>query len=534
MIARKLILLILFFFAATVNAQESVTLSVSPTLYDMSAEPGQTWQSTLKIVNVNKFDLTVYIEVVNFIPKGEGGDVRFIPVSSLEARGTTLAEWFSITRDPVTVPREQTLEIPVVVKVPPDAAPGGHYAAILVGTKPLKEDSGSSRLQTAQVVSSLFFSRIAGEIIEAGSIREFTVEDSYLDSPEATFSLRFENKGNVDLQPQGEIRVFNMWGKERGSIPINQYTNFGKVTRDSIRKFIFTWKGEWSVSDIGRYSAVATLGYGISDRKFASAKTYFWVIPYKLLLGIFLGLVVFIILVTWFVKIYIRHMLTMAGINIEDYKSAKKKSVNSVRPVLPKVKLHAPVQAGILDLSKRLKTSISFRERLQTILKFSYQYRLFFIALMIVVAFTSIIVWYISNANTKHRAYEIVYENQGSATSVNSEEIIYAKLKASLPVSDNVVSENNLPEIIIVNRSGTPGTGAKIKIDLESVGYKVGGLSADFSSLQDRTFIVYPANLSQEALKLSTLLNNALVSVSTDVSQEDSISVFLGADVVVE
>ena len=74
-------------------------------------------------------------------------------------------------------------------------------------------------------------------------------------------------------------------GQERGIIPINQASQFGNVLPESIRKFTFTWKGEWSVSDIGRYTAMATLAYGSEERQFASAKTYFWVIPVKLLLG---------------------------------------------------------------------------------------------------------------------------------------------------------------------------------------------------------------------------------------------------------
>ena len=60
--------------------------------------------------------------VTGCIPAGEGEDV-------------TLAEWFTITREAVVVPREQSKEVPFSVRVPFEASPGGHFAAILVGTK---------------------------------------------------------------------------------------------------------------------------------------------------------------------------------------------------------------------------------------------------------------------------------------------------------------------------------------------------------------------------------------------------------------
>ena len=32
----------------------------------------------------------------------------------------------------------------------------------------------------------------------------------------------------MHIQPQGDIKIFNMWGQERGVIPVNRQTMFGK------------------------------------------------------------------------------------------------------------------------------------------------------------------------------------------------------------------------------------------------------------------------------------------------------------------
>jgi len=515
------------------QAQESLTLSISPTLFDMSAEPGQSWQSNLRVVNVNKYDLTVYVEVVNFAPKGEGGDGRFIPVIDGSTSNSTLAEWFTITSEPVVVPPEQTREVPFTVSVPKDASPGGHFAAILVGTKPIDKKDDESRIQTAQMVTSLFFAKVAGDVIESGSIREFTTEETYLNSPEVTFSLRFENKGNVHLQPQGEIKIFNMWGHERGILPINQYSKFGNVLPKSIRKFNLTWKGEWSISEIGRYRAIATLGYGTDARQFTSAETYFWVIPFKLIISITIGLLIFFFTISWLVKLYIRRVLALAGINV-----AEQKNVGSVVNSTPqkqkrlvRFKFHAPVQAGILDLSKRLESSSSIRSRVMTIFEFIKQYKLFFGGLTLFVLFLTMIIWYLLSVNTEHRPYEVVYLNNESSTLRTSEDILYEQMLQSLAISsDSFKIKSDLPNLAVVNRSGVPGIGANSKLNLQKIGYKVTKLEADFNSTQNKTVIVSSNNTYEAALELSKLFNNALVSVQESTSNEVPITIYLGEE----
>jgi LytR cell envelope-related transcriptional attenuator len=521
---------------STIFAQEAITLSISPTLYDMSAEPGQEWRSALKVVNVNPFDLTVYAEVVNFTPRGEGGDGRFIPIDQSDTDGVTIAEWFTISNEPIVIPREQTIEIPFTVKVPADASPGGHFAAILIGTKPIAREDGQARLQTAQMVTSLFFARVAGDVIETGSIREFTTTKSLLGTPEVTFSLRFENKGNVHLKPQGEIRIFNMWGEERGIIPINQYSNFGNVLPESIRKFIFTWKGEWSVSDIGRYTAVATLGYGAKEKQFTTSETVFWVLPIKLILGILIGLGLFFGLLTWLVRLYVRHMLVLAGVSIEEYdsvatrahatQSSRKVSTKPTKPAI-----HAPLEAGILDLTKRLRVPETFWGRLHEFGQFVIQYKLFFLGVTLLMLFIAVVTWYIKSANTEHRAYEVIYmQNENTPTeTVSSEDIIYNQMRANT-TADAATSSTNGVTVAIVNRSGEPGAGARARLIFENLGYEVNSLTADFSDIQERTVIVSSEGAYTEALAMSQVLKNAPVSLSNDANQTSEIVVFVGSD----
>ena len=50
----------LFYFATSQPVRaEGVTLSVTPTLIELSAEPDRSWESSIKVINNNSFELTV-------------------------------------------------------------------------------------------------------------------------------------------------------------------------------------------------------------------------------------------------------------------------------------------------------------------------------------------------------------------------------------------------------------------------------------------------------------------------------------------
>ena len=150
---------------------------------------------------------------------------------------------------------------------------------------------------------------VRGDVREQGMIREFSTEKSVYQELSAKFALRFENKGNVHLQPQGDIVIFNMWGRERGKIPINQETQFGNVLPGQTRKFAFEWKGEENLFESGRYLARATLSYGRAERQNITRETAFWVIPVKPLLIFFGGVAALLAFIVALARLYIRRIL---------------------------------------------------------------------------------------------------------------------------------------------------------------------------------------------------------------------------------
>lgn len=526
------LLLVVFIPRVLLAQSNTVSLSVTPTLFEMSAAPLQVWQSSVKVINNNPYNLTVYLNAVNFAPQGESGQGKFLPVFETMSEGTTLAEWLEITNEPVVLEPGESKSVPFTVRVPEDASPGGHFAAIMVGTRP--PDNGEDfQIKTSQIVTSLFFLRVAGDVVEDGMIREFRSSKNFYTTPQANFEVRFENKGNVHIQPQGEIKIKNMWGKERGVIPINHKTHFGNVLPASIRKFEFSWKGELSPSDIGRYSAELALAYGTDQRKFVTSKTYFWVVPVKpvlLTLGT-LGAILFFIF--WSVRTYIRHMLALQG-----YQPVRRRDGSFVREgdVLIKKanRIDAPVRAGWFDLRNRLEQAKALVDIAKVLLGFVTQYRLFFATVLGAVGVVGLIIYFVVSVTEDSRDYEVTIDNLDTSVKISSEQILYEQQQSEQEVAVTNEGVIKVPEVqpfelYIVNSSDTPGQAAELQSRLEAT-YEIAGLESDFNESKARSVIVYHKDLQAEALALREQLGDFILSALPPESEEKVITIYIGND----
>ncbi len=530
---RVLLLALILLAPVAVFAQgaETQTLSVSPTLFEMQASRGQTWVSQLRVINVNDYPITVYPQAVNFAPLGEDGRGDLIPVFSEETQGQTLAEWITVPPDPIVIDPQATAEIPLAVKVPDDAAPGGHYAAVLVGTKPPTEGSDLSQVQTAQFVTSLFFVRIAGDVFEAGDIREFSTEKGIVQTPEAALYMRFENTGNVHVQPQGDIKIFNMWGKERGFIPINHQTHFGNVLPKSIRKFSFTWKGDTAIYDIGRYKAVATLGYGEDGKKFVTSTTYFWVIPYTTILVTLLVLFIGVKITLWLIRRYIDRMLALSGVNVHDApyvpQHARTETVNQTVVVKHYAGVSAPVRASAREMVDSWRGGIGLREKLTALAHFLFRYR--FVLLGSIVVVGVLVGMYLAVLGIMKDAahFEVSVDNAGEDMVMSSEDLAYQKLRDSKIKPEPQASQTS--QIRVVNISGQAGAGAEVKFALEEANFTVESLTVDETRSEQKTILIYPQGQEEEALALRNILKVGLLSAQTDTN-EKAIIIYAGKD----
>ena len=295
-------------------ASESLSMTLTPPLYQVSLARGGVWSSTLRFSNDNDYPLTVEVYVQNFRATDKGG-VELVPATaSASSTPYELALWIAHPTKPIIIPPHATENIPFTITVPENAEPGGHYAAMLVGT-PKETEGDAQDLSVSSLLSSLFLVRVAGEVFEKGSIRDFSSEKWLVGGQEALMHLQFENTGNVHIEPEGEIVITNMLGRERGRMSLNESNAFGPILPASTKVFSFLWKGESNFFDIGLYRARASLNYGENKEKTAYHSAYFFVfprVPTLFLIG-------FLSALTLFVRRYVRRYVASA-VRIESKK----------------------------------------------------------------------------------------------------------------------------------------------------------------------------------------------------------------------
>jgi len=296
-----------------VLGQEESILSggmiISPVLIEREAEPGDVLSLSIKVNNLEgDKEGIIYPFATNFVPDpDEGGSPQF----SQDSVPGSFSSWVSFPLDQVYVAIGERKEIFFTITVPQNADPGTHFGAVILSREsPAPEGEGPSVGATYEV-GTIVLIKVAGEVFEEGSFIFFATSRRWYESPPVTFEARFENTGNVHLQPTGIIEIFNMAGVKEGAIQMN--SNFGRVLPKSIRRFDEKWDpGKWFglIPRMGRYTATALMIHGSPSISTNLGPISFWLIPWKLLLTLVGILVLGAVAFTVFLRFYGRAVVS--------------------------------------------------------------------------------------------------------------------------------------------------------------------------------------------------------------------------------
>ncbi|MEA3398260.1 MAG: hypothetical protein U9R06_00760 [Patescibacteria group bacterium] len=280
-----------------IPAQAQVGIKITPVRLEELVDPGETINAAVKVVNNSNETKTFYAYLRDFKAEGELGRVKLIAPGSEE--GCFVASWIDITAEGTEFKPGEEKSVSYSIHVPADTGPGGYYGAILFGTVPPKlsldsEDKGAG-MAIAQQAGSLVLLHVKGDVIEDARIREFNTNKRIYGTPyDVNFLVRIENLGNVHVKPHGLININNMFGKEVGAVRVND--NGGNILPNTIRRFEYNWTGDMG---FGRYKASLGMTYGTPGDEGGQGKQTlyteisFWIIPWRIVIPILLGLVLF-------------------------------------------------------------------------------------------------------------------------------------------------------------------------------------------------------------------------------------------------
>ncbi len=271
-------------FAPRIYAQD-VSIVVSPPRFDIDGKPGDIIQKNIKITN-NDADRELILKAfpVDFIVQDDQGTPIKVDVS---ASGRYLASpWFTLERSEITIPPKVTEQIVIIITIPKDALPGGHYAGVFF--EPITSPGQKTTVSyTSSQVGSLFGITIAGDIKYDAIIKDFSTKSPLSEFGPIDFSATIENQSDTHIRPTSSIEIHDMFGRKIESLALPEVNIFPFTTR--------TLQGTWdTVWGLGRYSATLSATYGPS--MVVSRTIYFWIMPYKIIAAILIVILVLIVI----------------------------------------------------------------------------------------------------------------------------------------------------------------------------------------------------------------------------------------------
>ncbi len=264
-------------------------LEISPPVMELNADPGQTISSTIRIRNVSGGVLIAKARADDFGAKGEDGEPKLL----LDETGATrysLKYWVQGIQD-VTLAPQELKTVSFSIAVPKNAEPGGHYGVIRFTALPPNLQGTGVALSAS--IGTLVLLRVSGAIKDSVSLAEFSasqkgVKKSFYEYGPVDFTVRVQNDGTVHEKVQGTITVTDTFGGKVASIAVNP--KGGNVLPGSIRRFDESLAKKQL---FGHYTAKLVTTY---NGQKLNASIGFWVIPWKLVLLVLLGLVILIYL----------------------------------------------------------------------------------------------------------------------------------------------------------------------------------------------------------------------------------------------
>jgi hypothetical protein len=286
-------------------------LEIAPPVINLKADPGETLTTKVSLRGISDQTLLVRGQVNDFVAAGEDGTPKILlDTEDGEDDPYSLKGWVSTLPELTLKPRE-IQDMTLTIRVPSNAAPGGYYGVVrFTATPPELKDTGVS---LSASLGSLLFIRVNGEATEGLEIAEFATSNSkdntsLFESAPIQFVERVKNTGNTHLQPAGQITVKDMFGQKVATVNINLPPR--NVLPNSIRKFEQPLDSA-TLGDkmlFGRYTAELNITYGDS-RQTLTTSIDFWVIPYKLIIGIIIGLIALFFLIRLAMQRYKRTIL---------------------------------------------------------------------------------------------------------------------------------------------------------------------------------------------------------------------------------
>jgi len=254
----------------------SYAVTIAPAKIEFNVNPGEEIKFSIYTRNDGEAAGELY-SIVKGFTEDEGG-------TKIWVEDAPEIEWVKIP-EKVSAPHGEMIEVPVVINVPQDAPPGGHFLAIGFGTMPAKQKG--SGVSIGVNVLSLVYINVSGNRIDKISVSEFNAKKVYFSFP-VKFAYKIKNEGNTYVRPTGDIEISNIFGKLVANLKVNEREL--QILPGKEKVLENEWKTNFA---FGPYKAKFNIYYGLNQSQNLVFNYWFFMFPVKAVI-IALALIIFV------------------------------------------------------------------------------------------------------------------------------------------------------------------------------------------------------------------------------------------------
>lgn len=282
---------------------------MSPLPITLTAKPGTSISTVLRVRNPGTVDETIKISLKSVSQKGLNGNIDITNFS----KDDPLPTWVHFQSTTVNAPPGEWINIPMTIDVPSDAAYGYYFSVNfqLANASQHSKGNGASITGAADIFV-LLNAQAPGEITKANIVSFSVAHETYEFLP-VSFNIRVHNSGNIDVAPHGNIFIYS-GSKQIDTVDVND--NLNSVLPGSNKLYTASWsdgfpvyqdvldangqtinnghgqpvtKLKWNLNNasklrFGHYTAKLVIIYnnGTADIPL-TATASFWVIPWRII-----------------------------------------------------------------------------------------------------------------------------------------------------------------------------------------------------------------------------------------------------------
>jgi hypothetical protein len=309
--------------------EENYDVTVSPVFFDLSANPGASVSENVRVRNNTNSPISISVEV----NKLTGDETGALTITEENDDASSL-DWFSFEQEEYTLSPLEWTNIPFTITVPETAAYGYYYTINFSQAGVEETGETGATITGAAAVPVLLEVRKDGSVAEAKLV-DFSVGNYINEYLPVSFKVELENTGNVHIRPRGNIFISGNGQENINTIEVNEGN--GAIIPDTKRLFNQEWANGFIVREpvmedgqvvvdgngnaktrlkvnwnqltdfrFGKYTANLIMVYDNGERDVPiEASAAFWVIPYKVIIGGIILIIVVILVIRWALRRYI-------------------------------------------------------------------------------------------------------------------------------------------------------------------------------------------------------------------------------------